>query len=345
MDPNKNYYDILGVDKNADNKEIKKQYRKLAKEHHPDATQNHDDSEFKKLNEAFSVIGDEKERQIYDVQSPHGRNYNPNQGNPFFHININGQDFNPFGGNPFQNFGFGGGSPFDDPFFQNIFHRREEFPENLDIKHSVKITLKDVYNNKQIPIKFKRDVKCDVCDFTGFDPESEEFECETCDGKGNDGFTHCKYCNGTGKIHTGKCKKCNGTKVISKDEEFAFGNSFRIDKSFVKYIRGMGHQSKYYQQKVGTLSVEATYIDDNRYIRDGSNLIYKLDLHYQQAIDGFDFEYEHLDDKKYSLKIPSKTKDGDLLRVARKGLLYDDNNRGDLIVKVNIIIDYEKLKK
>lgn len=343
MDQNKNYYDILGVNKNASNLEIKKKYRQLAKEHHPDATQNHDDSIFKNLNEAFGVIGNDEERQKYDVQSPHGQNYNPNFGNQF-HFNINGQNFNPFGnGGPFGPFGFGGGSPFEDPFFQNIFGRREEFPENLDLVYKVNITLKDIYNNVQIPIKFIHNVKCDECGFTGFDPKSEEFDCDACDGKGSDGFTRCKYCNGTGKIHNGTCKKCNGSKVISKEEEFAFGNTFRIDKSFVKYMRGMGHQSKHYQQKVGTLSVEAIYVPDDKYIREGANLIYKIDIHFQRAIDGFDLEYEHLDNKKYSLKIPPKTKDGDLLRLTGKGLLYDEQNRGDLIVKVNIIIDYEKL--
>lgn len=342
MDPNKNYYDILGVNKNATNAEIKKKYRQLAKEHHPDVTQNKDDTIFKNLNEAFSIIGDENQRQQYDVQSPHGQNYNPGFGNSFFHININGQDFNPFGGSsPFGPFGFGGGSPFDDPFFQHIFNRKEEFIENLDLKSINKVTLKDVYNNNKIPITFTHDIKCDECNFTGFDPKSEEFQCDACDGRGGDRFTKCKYCGGSGKIHTGTCKKCNGAKIISKKEDFAFGNSYRIDKNFTKYMRGLGNQSKYYSNKQGTLVIEAIYEHDNRYTREEHNLIYKLDLHYQHAIDGLDFEYEHLDDKKYLLKIPPKTKDGDLLRVPKKGLLKDENNRGDLIIKINIIIDYE----
>ena len=339
MDFNKNYYATLGVNKDSSSEEIKSQYRKLAKEHHPDATQNHDDSVFKELNEAYSVVGDDDERQKYDVHSPHGKNFQPGfGGNPFFRMNINGQDFNPFGG-----FGFTA-SPFDDPFFRDIFTRREEFPEDLDIKQTVNITLKDIYNNTQIPIKFTRNVKCETCAFTGFDPTSEEFSCDACDGKGGDNFTRCKYCNGTGKIHTGTCQTCKGAKVVPKEEVFAFGNTYRIDKSFVKYMRGMGHQSKHYQNKAGTLTVEANYIGDDKYIRDGFDLILPLNLHYQDAIDGMDYEHEHLDDKKYAIKIPPKTKDGDLLRVTGKGLLADENNRRDLIVKINIIIDYERLK-
>lgn len=338
MDVNKNYYDILGVNKDSSASEIKKQYRKLAKEHHPDATQNHDDSVFKNLNEAFSIIGDEEMRQRYDVQSPHGKSYNPNSGFRFSFVN---GGFNPF--DPFSNFG-NFSSPFDDPFFKDIFNRREEFPEDLDIHFATKITLKNIYNNSNIPVKFTHNVKCDHCNFTGFDPNSNEFECDACDGKGGDGFTRCKYCNGTGKIHSGTCTKCNGDKVVPKEEEFAFGNIFTVDKSFVKYVRGMGHQSKHYANKVGTLVIDVEYEHDSMYVKDGSTLIYKLDLHYQYAIDGYDFEYEHLDGKKYSLKIPPRTKDGELLRIAGKGLLANQHQRGDLLIKINIIIDYDILK-
>jgi len=343
MDFNKDYYNILGVSKDAPSDEIKKAYRNLAKQHHPDATQNHDDTKFKEINEAFSSIGDDEQRQKYDVQSPHGKSYNPGFGNPFFHVNINGQNVNGQGFNPFGPFGFSN-SPFEDQFFRDIFIRREEFQENLDIHFPANITLKDVYNNNNISIKFTHDIKCDLCNFSGFDPDSDSFECDACDGKGGDGFTKCKYCNGTGKIHTGTCKKCNGAKVVTKDEDFAFTNTFSIDKNFTKYMRGLGHHSKHYSNKVGTLIIEANYQHDTRYTRDGHNLIYLLNLHFQNAIDGFNFDYEHLDGKKYSLKIPPKTKDGDFLRVAGKGLLANHQDRGDLLIKVNIIIDYDILK-
>jgi len=330
MDLNKDYYNILGVNKDASATEIKKQYRKLAKEHHPDATQNHDDTKFKEFNEAFSVIGDDAERQKYDVQSPHGKNYNPNNINNMFRFAFSEDGFNPFGGF----------NPFDDTFFRDIFHRKEEFPENLDIQIPINVTLKDVYNNTNIPLRFTHNIKCDNCNFTGFDPNGETFECDVCDGKGGDGFTKCKYCNGTGKITTGTCEKCNGDKVIPKAEELSFMNTYSIDNSFTKYMRGMGHQSKHYANKVGTLAVQINYIHDPLYVKDGQNLIYKLNLHYQRAIDGYDFEYEHLDGKKYALKIPPKTKDGDLLRVTGKGLLKNPHQRGDLIVKINVIVDY-----
>ena len=142
MDFNKNYYDILEINKEASPEEIKSNYRKLAKEHHPDVTQNHDDSKFKELSQAYEVLSDSSEKEKYDVHSPHGKNYQPGFGNSFFRMNINGQDFNPFGP-----FGFGG---FDDSFFRDIFHRKEEFFENLDITVNLNVNLKDVYNNNNI---------------------------------------------------------------------------------------------------------------------------------------------------------------------------------------------------
>lgn len=347
MDYNKDYYKILGIPKESSLDDIKKAYRKLAKEHHPDATQSHDDSKFKELNEAYSVIGDDLEKQKYDTHSPHGKDFQPGFGNGFFRVNINGQEFNPFGGGPFG-FNFGG-SPFDDPFFRDMFgemhNRKEEYPENLDIHMRINISLKDAYNNVNIPIKFRHNVKCDACNHTGFDPNSEEFECDACDGKGGDGFTKCRFCGGKGKIHSGTCTKCNGEKVISKEEEFSFANTYNIDKSFTKYMRGLGHQSKHFANKAGTLIIDAIFNPDEKYIRDGYNLIHVLNLHYQYAIDGYNFEYEHLDGKKYSLKIPPKTKDGELLRVVGKGLLVNKQQRGDLIVKINVIIDYDILNK
>lgn len=332
MDLNKNYYKILELDKNASQDDIKAKYRNLAKKYHPDITKNKDDLKFKEISEAYSIIGDDNNKKRYDQQSPHGKEYNPYMGS-FFRMNM-GEN------NPFTSFGF----DFED-LFGNIFNRKEEFPENLDINVNIDINLKDVYKNSNIPVKFKRNIMCPHCNFTGFDQDSEEVECDVCDGKGQTGHQKCKYCNGRGKINIGTCKVCNGEKVISKEEEFAFTNSYSIDDSFTKYLKGLGHQSKYYKNKVGTLIINVRYNHDNRYIKQGNNLIYILNLHYKKAIDGYEFEYEHLDDKKYSLKIPKRTKDGDLLRIPGKGLMDDRSKRGDLLIKINIIIDYDLIDK
>lgn len=341
MDYNENFYKILELDKNASETDIKKNYRKLSKKHHPDVNKEGSDDEFKKISSAYEILSDKNKKSEYDRMSPYGKNYDPSAR---FQNIFSG--FDPFGGGGFDPFGGPGGTidPFE--FMRNIFNnRREEFIENLDIQININVGLKDVYNNENIKIQYDHFVVCGECSFTGFDHNSESFPCEACDGKGGDGFTRCKYCNGTGKIFTGTCKKCNGNKVILKKEEFNITNSFRINESATRYFRSYGHHSKYYQNKIGTLIININYVDDPKYKRMGNNLIYKLNLHFQKAIDGYIYEHQHIDGKKYSVKIPPKTNDGDLLKMKDRGLMISDSQRGDLIFDINIVIDYNELEK
>jgi len=341
MDLNKDYYKNLGIsDKNCSTETIKATYRKLAKTHHPDKQENKDDTVFKLVTEAYEVLGNDISRKQYDKQSRFGNSFDPMASNPFSFF---GNFGNFADGGININFGEQAGS-WGDFISGNFFHRREDFPENLDLGYLLNISLKDIYNNEQLRIKFNRHVKCDTCDWTGYDFEGTSYECETCDGKGHYRGRTCEYCRGTGSIHTGTCKKCNGEKVVRKEEEFLLSNAWKISGGFTKYLKNYGHQSKHYRNKSGNLAVEIVYDHDNRYQIVNKDLIFKIDLHFQKAIDGLDFEYEHLDGKKYKIKIPEKTKDGDILKIDNKGLIIDDTlKRGDLLFKINIIIDYSLL--
>lgn len=337
MNLNKDYYTTLGVQKTATSDQIKSAFRKLAKQHHPDAKEGNDETMIKEINEAYNVLNEDKSRKQYDLQSVHGANYSPGA-NPFSFFSAFGnfgEDFGIFNGQAGQWFT-------NNDFFANIFTRKEEFRETLDITYHVDVTLKDIYNNHNLIIKFKRYIKCPDCDWTGFDLTGESFECEACDGHGHHRGKTCEFCRGTGKVFSGTCNKCGGTKVILKDEEFIMSNSYSITESFDKFVRNSGHQSKHYRNKVGNLLVKVNYIRDDRYqIQPNKDLLYKLDLHYKYAIDGYEFEYEHLDGKRYRIKIPPKTKDGDLLKIDGKGLIVDSNlRRSDFLFKINIIIDY-----
>lgn len=335
MDINKNYYDILGVSKKSSDSEIKKNFRKKAAETHPDK-HGGDDSEFKNINEAYQILGSDKKQQ-YDTQSPHGKDYDPNFGfNSFFS-----------GGNPFGGFNVNFGDSGFDPF-EMFFRRRKEFYEELDITLNVNVKLEDIYNNKDILVKYTRNVSCNICKGTGFDPESESHSCDVCDGKGKiweptRGYVNCKYCRGTGEIHTGTCKKCNGEKVIHKDEEFHLNNVYRITDSDTKYIRDYGHQSKHYLNKKGNLILNINYIHNDKYLRKKEGLYYKLDIHFDDAINGVELLYNHLDSKEYKLKIPKGTRDGDKLKMSKMGLLINNQIRQDLFILINIIIDYNRL--
>ncbi len=326
MDPNKNYYNILGVDKNSSDIDIKKAYRKKANQTHPDK-HNGNDIEFKEVNEAYQTIGDNAKKIKYDNQSPHGKTFT---GNGFGNFS----DFN----NPFSIF---------EQFFRGGFQgytQREEFQEDLNIITNMDIDLKRVYENKPITIKYKKKVKCHDCKSTGFDRNGESFECEVCDGKGKDiyGF-RCESCLGEGKIFSGTCKTCNGEKVILKEQEIILEKTYTIRQSTKNINRGYGHHSKYYKEKIGALIVNINFVKDESYDIINYNLHHTKNIHFQDAIEGKEIIYNHVDNSKIKVKLPKKSNNGDIIRLKNKGLLKDDNTRGDLYIKVNIDIDYERI--
>lgn len=342
MDYNKDYYQELGLDKNASDEDVKKAYRKLAHQHHPDKNQGDKKSEnkFQRINEAQSILTDPKSRQEYDQRSPHGNAYSQNPfGNGFeFHFGNGGP------GDMFSQF-FGEGSPFGNPFGGgfNPF-RREEFPENLDLAANVNINLKQIYLNDHINIKFQRNVSCDDCKGTGFDRKGLSDTCDVCEGLGKDRYGKiCTYCKGEGKIYSGKCKTCNGEKVVLKDTEITMQNLFQIRSSVRNIQRGYGHQSKHYAQKVGNLILNINLERNDDFIVVNNYELHKvIDVHYQDAIDGSEILYNHIDDTKIKIKLPTKSKNNDILKVKEKGLLVNESNRSDLFLKINIIIDYER---
>jgi len=343
MDYNKNYYQELGLDKNASDEEIKKNYRKLAQKYHPDKNGGDKECEvkFQKINEANTILSDVKSRQEYDQRSPHGKSYSPGFGGGFpgfeFHFNQGGGDINDI----FSQM-FGGDSPFGgfNPFNQT----QDQFRESLDINASASINLKQIYLNDTLNIKYKRRLHCDACNGTGFDKESHSDMCEICNGSGINKGKTCEYCRGDGKIYTGTCKKCKGEKVILTDSEVNLGNISQLRTNIQNIHRGYGHQSKYYREKVGGLILNINIDRNDGYqIINNYQLKKVLDIHFQDAIDGIELMYKHIDDTEIKIKLPSKTKNDDVLRIKEKGLLRPDNTRDDLYLKINIIVDYSRI--
>ena len=343
MDYNKNYYEELGIDKNASDEEIKKSYRKLAHKYHPDKNGGDKESElkFQKINEAQSVLSDQKLRQEYDQRSPHGKSYSP-----FTSFGGNGFEFHFGNGGPADIFSqfFGGNSPFGAGFNPFSGFQREEFRENLDINASVTINLKQIYLDENFVIKYKRFVHCEYCNGTGFDKNSHSDTCEICNGSGKNKGGTCEYCQGDGKIYTGQCNHCKGEKLEMKETEVTMQNLSQLRGSIKNAHRGYGHQSKYYREKIGNLILNINIDRNDGYqILNNYDLSKTLDIHYQDAIDGAEFLYKHVDDTEIKIKLPIKTKNDDIIRIKEKGLLKNDNNRADLFLKINIIIDYERV--
>lgn len=334
MDYNKNYYEILEIDKNSSSDDIKKQYRKLSKIYHPDVINTGDEHKFKEINNAFEILSDPKLKQEYDQRSPHGKSYSPYQsfGSGFeFHFG-GGGSFNDI----FSQF-FGGNSPFGS-------HFREEFHENLDVHVNVSINLKQIYQNENLNIKFKKFVHCHDCKGTGFDKNSHSETCDVCNGTGINKNRTCEYCQGEGKIYTGTCKTCHGEKVILKDSDVTIQNLFQLRGNVRNAHSGYGHQSKYYREKVGNLILNVNIIrTDDFQVVNNYELHKTIDVHFQDAIDGSELIYQHIDDSTIKIKLPEKTKNNDVVRIKEKGLLMNETNRSDLYLKINIIIDYGRI--
>ncbi len=340
MDYNINYYQELGIDKNANDDDIKKAYRKLAHQYHPDKNQNNKDSEkkFQRINEANSILSDNKSKQEYDQRSPHGKSYSPNNfGKSSFEFNFNGGDiFSQFFG---ENGPFGGFNPFGFPF------QTDEFKESLDINANINVNLKQIYLNENLNIKFKRFMHCENCSGTGFDKNSHSEICEVCDGIGKDSFGNiCKHCNGEGKIYIGQCQTCKGEKVLLKDSEINIQNILKLRHNIKNAYRGYGHQSKYYRNKVGNLILNIIVDRKDKFeIVNGFELHHNINIHFQDAIDGSEVIFKHIDDSNLKIKLPTKTKNGDIIRVKDKGLIKSNDVRDDLYLKINIIIDYDRI--
>ncbi len=317
-----NYYDILGVPKTATPEEIKKKYRDLAKQHHPD--KGGDEEMFKKIGTAFETLSDPKKRQQYD---------NPNPFSNGFGTSVE-FDINDI----FSQFGFGGG-------FGN---RRQEHYEELDITVQKEIPFKYIYQDKHVDITFTRNVSCGHCDGSGVEDGVDSVDCLNCESSGhvrkNGGYMKCQLCQGKGKIHSNKCTKCDGKKVNVKSETVTIDNVFvmRRDPQRLVY-RGYGHFSKFYSGKKGDLNIILVPEVLDNYVISGFDLIYNLEVDYRVAIDGGDIEYKHLDDKTYKITIPAKSNKGSKFKLQGKGLMMrDKKTRGDLIIDLSIMIDYSK---
>jgi molecular chaperone DnaJ len=312
-----NFYNILGVDKNTSQDEIKKRYRELAKQHHPD--RGGDGEMFKKIQEAYEVLSDPQKKQAYD---------NPRQSS---HFQFDMSDF-------FQGFGFDFG--FNDP------HKKED----LDIHVSYNVPLTHIYQDIKADINFVRRVPCGTCDGIGYEPSSDSVDCLHCEGRGKQirhgMLINCDYCSGCGQIHSKTCSVCKGDKLKNKQESISIDNIFVLgDEPHRLSYRHYGHFSKHGSRR-GDLYITLVPEKNDSYIRHNSNLLYIMEIDYRLAMNGGEVEYKHLDDKTYKIKIPEKSNKGSKFKLSGKGMLNrDKSTRGDLIIELSIIIDYSIIDK
>jgi len=340
MDYNKNYYSVLGVDHNTDIETMKKSYRKLSFQYHPDKNPGDKVAEekFKQISEAWSVLSDKKKRSDYDKRSRHGKDYDE-----AFENFYQGRGFDPF-----DIFAQHRGA------FEQMRKQQERMAE-LAVFLEIELTHEEVYNNDPVKRSYKRRCPCDSCNGFGFDVSNPDrlFDCAYCDGSGRDRLNKgaCENCHGYGQVSDKKCQSCKGQRIVEKEETITLSNpaSFIGQKQQVQQ-GSYGHYSQDLQE-IGPLVATIYYKQNGSIVFSGNDIHVQVNVHYQDAIDGGSIDYKHMDGKTYKIALKSGSNDGEKLRMSGRGMRKKNRmgqyaqDRGDLILTVNIYIDYDRIKK
>ncbi len=330
---NKNYYDILGVDKNATPDEIKSAYRKQAKKYHPDLNPNNAEAaeKFKEVNEAYEVLSDATKKSNYDT---YGSATGPNP-NDFFGGNGGG-----FGG-----FNFGG---MDDLFsmFGGFGNRSATASvKGDDIQVKINISFTDAVFGITREINVTRIEECTKCSGTGAKNGTEYTKCSDCNGTGTARYTEtslfgrvirtgpCSSCNGTGKIIREKCSECGGDGTKKVNAKISVNIPAGIDNGQVITMRGKGNAG-YHGGPNGDLHIIVSVKEHPILVRDGYDLLLKVYVPFTTLLLGGEITIPLAKDVT-TLKIPELTQSNTVFKLKGKGIKYlNSNNYGNLIVTI-----------
>ncbi len=331
----KNYYEILGVDKNASQDEIKKAFRKVAHKYHPDKGTGNE-AKFKEASEAYSVLSDEKKRQQYDTYGSAG----PGMGGGAGGFNPGDFDFSGFGGA--EGFDFG-------DIFGDIFGggRRQQQKRGRDISIDIELDFKDSIFGTTRKVLVSKASTCSSCKGTGAEKGTDTITCTKCGGKGhikearNTFFgqfmtdTVCSECKGEGWIPKTKCKECKGAGVRHEQEEIHIEVPAGIENG--EMIRFPGKGEAVSGGVTGDLYVKVRVKKHNLFRKEGSNLYADIDIKLTDALLGSEYSLETLEGKLI-VKIPEGIQSGEVLRIKGKGVPYSKGARGDIYLTIKIDI-------
>lgn len=346
----RDYYEVLGVDKNASEDEIKKAYRKIAIKYHPD--RNPDDpkaeEKFKEAAEAYSVLNDAQKRQQYDqfgFDGPGGGFGGFGDGAGFSMDDIFSMFGDVFGGGAGFG-GFGGGS------------RQASRYRGADLRLKVKLSLQEVATGVTKKFKVRKDVLCNHCHGTGAEGGSSSETCPNCHGSGVEIRTQqsifgmmqtqttCHVCGGEGKVIKNKCSHCHGDGVVKGEEVVEINIPAGVAEGMVVNVPGKGNAGKR-NGITGNIQVYIEEEDNDTFIRDGQNVIYNLLLDFPTAVLGGQVDIPTIDGTIVKIKIEPGTQPGKTLRLRGKGLPAVQgygNGTGDLIVQISIYVPKELSK-
>ncbi len=343
----KDYYEILGINKNASEQEIKKAYRKLALKYHPDKApkEKHKDFEdkFKEVSEAYRVLSDKNKRSQYD-QYGHAFEGQSNFGQGFSQQDFS-HFYDAFGGQDiFENLGFS--SIFEDMFgFRRRSRARQSYSGD-DIYIDLNISLEEAFNGLEKEIELNKLAPCPKCEGKG------GFKFKKCDTCGGSGYTQhqtqsffgmllqqrvCPDCSGRGEKPQETCSNCHGQGRIKDLKKIKITVPAGIDDNQSLRLSTQGEAAPF-GGNAGDLYI-TIHVEKHKYFqRRGSDLLLPLEIDFTQAMLGDKIEIPAIDGK-INLKIPAGTQPNDLIRLRSKGMKeLQSSSRGDLLVKVIVKI-------
>jgi len=348
----RDYYTVLNVDRNASKEDLKKAYRKLAMQFHPDRNPGDNEAEekFKEAAEAYEVLNNDDKRARYDR---------------FGHDGLRGGGFGSSGfsdiNDIFSHFSdiFGGGSSIFDDFFSSGSQRgrrRGAGSAGADLRVNLKLTLEEIADGTTKKIKIKKHVKCDKCGGTGADEGTAIKTCTVCNGLGEVksisrsvfgqfvNITTCQNCGGEGKVVDTPCRKCMGDGRFQDEVLMSVDVPAGVHEGSYMTLRGEGNAGKRGGEP-GAIIVVFEELPHKHFVREEDDIIYNMFITYPQAALGAEVEVPTLNSKAV-LKIDAGTQSGKFLKMRGKGIRHlNSSGAGNQIVKINVAVPHKMNSK
>ena len=336
MAEKRDYYEILGVSKDANQDELKKSFRSLARKYHPDKNPEDSDAEqlFKEVQEAYAVLSNPEQRRQYDMfghDSPGGSPFGPGG---FQGVNINLDDLFSGGFESIFSGMFGGGRT-----------SRGRRGNDVLLRHS--ISLENVYDEAEIEISAKLSATCDSCDGTGAKTPEDLQRCSTCDGQGRimqqarvgpfvqQMVSDCPDCSGSGNIIRKRCSTCRGTASTKREQKLRITIPKGAEDGLRLRHRGKGEPIANGQS--GDLYIQLDLEPHPWFERDGPDLIMALPLGYPEMMLGTQVELPHIDGKPLVIDIPAGAKPSETLLIHGRGMPHRrGRGRGDVTILLKL---------
>lgn len=350
MAEKRDYYEVLGVNKNATDDELKKAFRRMAKKYHPDANQNNKkeaEEKFKEVNEAYETLSDPQKRKMYDQFGFNGPQGFGGQGagqGGYYSYSSNGFDgFSGFGdfGDIFSSFfsGFGGSSG----------RNTNNGPKRgRDLRHDIEITFEEAYSGIKKEFFINRNEKCTTCNGNGAKPGTSPVTCPNCHGTGQirqvqntilgqmQTTRTCSECHGTGKIIKEPCQTCRGKGTVRKQAKVTINIPAGIDDNQTLILKNEGEPGERGGEK-GAVYVTVHLKRHSIYTRKENNVLCDIPVTITQATLGAELEIPMVDGEKIKYKIPEGTQTGTKFNIRNKGFRAINGNwQGDFIFTVNV---------